>query len=104
MTCDICRRSQKDGFYNAVKCKGLEYVDECPRPDDRIPKLSEENHWFKRLFDKMLPGLIDPSGSFLFDAIGFVFDIYQVPEGQRPILFDKCLIVISAIQETRNKN
>jgi len=52
----------------------------------------------------MLPGLIDPSGSFFFDAVGFVFEIYRVPEGQKPILFDKCLVVISEIKKTRSKN
>ena len=103
MECWLCIRSQQDGFYTAVTCKGVEHVNECPRPTDKIPKLSEDNRRFWILFQKILPGLNTGFGGFDYQAIESVFNILQVNCGQRPILLDRCLIVISVIQTIREK-
>jgi len=100
MTCGICRRAQKDGF-RTIDCKGITTVEECPSHE--LVKLQRGNEGFWFLFQRILPGLQDGFGGFNYDAIIKVFDLYQVPSGQRVLLFDKCLIVISAIVDARKK-
>ncbi len=100
MECGICKRSQKDGFYN-LKCKGLEYVEKCPRPHDPIPILSEENEKFWKLFDRIRSGLMGDGGFFNYGAIETVFRAWGVKDGQRPILLDRCLVVIEVIKRLR---
>lgn len=98
MTCGFCRRAQEDGF-KEIDCKGIDAVDECPAGE--VPKLSPSNlrAWF--LISRILPGLFDGYGAANYEAIEAVFRIYQTPPGQRAVLLDKCIIVISAIQEAR---
>ena len=96
----MCRRSQDDGFRD-IKCRGIENVDECPTGE--VARLSEENRKFWHLFIKMLPGLCTAEGGFDFRAIDFVFETYRVPEGQRFILLDRCIIVIDVIKEIRQR-
>jgi len=98
MTCDFCRRTQEDGL-KEIDCKGIDAVDECPAGE--VPKLSPPNlrAWF--LISRILPALMDGYGGVNYGTIEAVFRIYQVPSGQRPILLDKCIAVISAIREVR---
>lgn len=100
MTCGMCRRAQQD-FDNITPCDGIEFVDECPRDADKVPKLDQENEGFWFLMLRILPGLSNGFGGFDYNAIINVFNIYEVPQGQRPILHDKCLIVMRAISECR---
>jgi len=102
MTCGICRRAQKDGF-RKFDCKGISTVRECVSHE--LVKLHEGNEGFWFLFQRILPGLQDGFGGFNYDAINIVFDLYKmwITSGQRPLLFDKCLIVISAIVDARKK-
>ena len=100
MTCGICRRSQRDGFRD-VKCDGIETVDACPT--NEIPKLAPENEWFWSLFQRMLPGLPNGMGGWNFQVIELVMNLYQVPKGQRLIIWDKCMAVITVLQEIASK-
>ncbi len=101
MTCGLCQRSQRDGFRKNVKCDGIDTVDECPTKE--VPKPSPENELFWQLFQRILPGLPNGMGGYNLEAIETVMNLYQVPEGQRPIIFDKCLAVITVIQEIMSK-
>lgn len=94
----MCRRSQEDGFLQ-IKCDGIDTVAKCPTGE--VPKLCEKNRGFKFLLDRMLPGLCDAYGGFDFNAIGHVFELYGVPEGQRPVIHDKLMVVIDVIREVR---
>ncbi|MBU1067661.1 hypothetical protein KKE60_07720 [Patescibacteria group bacterium] len=98
MTCNLCQRSQRDGFRN-FKCQGIETIDQCPTGE--IARLAPENERFWDLFSRILPGLCDGFGGFNYRAIEFVMDVQNVSAGQRPIIFDKCLIMISVIEEGR---
>lgn len=101
MTCGICRRSQKDGF-KKIKCDGIESVEKCPGGD--IPKLSRENKKAWWLLNRMLPGFYSAQGGFDYSVISLVFNLYNVPAGQRPILYDKFIHVIDAVIKMRKKN
>lgn len=100
-TCYACKRSQKAGWIKKIDCRGIDYVDECKHPTEKIPKLSEDNRKFWNLFIKILPGLCRFDNSFSYNSIDSVFRTWGVKEGQRPVLLDRCLIVIGVIQETR---
>lgn len=65
--------------------------------------MAPENERFVFLLWKILPGLCDGYGGFNYDAISFVLDRYGVPEGQQPIIIDRCLVIINAIQEIREE-
>jgi len=101
MECWLCIRSQKDGFYKEVDCKGIDYVEECPRPTDKVHKFPEECRRFRFLFNRMVPGLFRSDGNFDFGAIDSVFDAWKVSAGQRTILHDQVLAIIGVIQESR---
>ena len=62
-----------------------------------------ENQPFWFLFMRMLPGITDAYGAFKFEAIKYVMDEYQVEAGQRPIIHEKCLSVMSAIREIQDE-
>jgi len=100
MTCAICRRAQKDGF-RETPCRGIEHVAACPTGE--VPKLMRENEPFWFVFQRMLPGLFDGYGGVRFAAIGEVLDLYGVPQGQRPIVHDSCLVVIGVIRELQEQ-
>ena len=68
-----------------------------------MPELAPANQGFWQLFQRMLPGLPNGMGGYNLEAITTVMELYQVPEGQRPIIFDKCLAVITVIQEIASK-
>lgn len=76
-------------------------MDVCPTGE--VPKLAAENKGFWFLFMRMLPGLMDGYGAFKFEAIKYVMDEYQVEPGQRPIIHEKCLVVMSAIREIQEE-
>lgn len=76
-------------------------MNECPTGE--IPKLSPENRGFWFLFSRILPGLMDGYGAFKFETIGYIMNEYQVDPGQRPVIHEKCLIVMSAIREIQNE-
>ncbi len=99
MTCELCRDEQEGGF--RARCPGIELVDACPTGE--VPKLSAENRRFWLLFERILPGLFDGWGGVNYSAIREVLDLYEVPAGERPIAFDKCLVVVEVIQEIREK-
>ena len=101
MTCEFCRRTQDDGF-RTEKCAGIDFVERCPRGE--IPKLLLVNKDFTFLLFRILPGLIDGMGGFKYESIQVIMEEYDVPKGMRPIIFDKCIVVIAAIKEMRDKN
>ena len=118
MECWKCRKQQADGFLKEFKCAGIEHVDQCSRPTDKVPKRSDENRRFWHLFKKIEPGLVKhkiqlgvQKGSlamfktveFDYSAIDHVFNNYRIPTGQRPILYDKCIAVIEVIREVKAK-
>jgi len=82
-----------------VKCGGIDTVDICPTGE--VPKLNENNKKFQRLLVRTLPGLFDGFGGVSFFAIDYVMELYSISTGQRPIIHDKFLQVIQAIQESR---
>lgn len=99
MSCNLCRRSQRDGYRPHVQCEGIESVKECPTGE--VAVLAPENQKFWALFLRMLPGLVDGLGGFDYSAITTVMDVYGVPPGERLVIFDKALAVIYGIQEVR---
>jgi hypothetical protein len=98
MECSICRRSQRDGF-RKLQCDGIEERDECPTRE--IPKLLKENHSFMLFFMEVLPVLFDGFGAIRIEALMTFFKIYNVPQGERRVIWRKSLAVIQAIRETR---
>ena len=84
-----------------VQCDGIETVDICPI--GKVPKLTEENERFRFLLFKALPVLCDGFGGFRHDAIDYVLNMYNVPEEQKPIIYDRFLLVIDAIEEARER-
>jgi len=38
---------------------------------------------------------------FDYSAISHTFNLYGIPPGQRPVLFDKCIVLIGVIQEAQ---
>ena len=103
MTCSICRQAQRDWPKTNPQCNGIETVDECKRATQKVPKLLKDNEEFVFLLYKVLPVLCDGFGGFKHDAIEYLMDMHKVPEGQRPIIFDRFLIVIDVIREVREK-
>lgn len=94
----MCKRSQRDGF--RAPCPGIEEVPECPRGE--VPRLMSENERFRLfLVSRIFPGLCDGWGAFRYETISEAFRMYNIPDGERPVLMDKCLMVIRAIQEVR---
>ena len=77
-------------------------MDKCPTKE--VPKPSPENERFWQLFQRMLPGLPNGMGGWNVQVIETVMNLYQVPPGQRPIIWDKCLAVITVLQEMASKN
>lgn len=102
MDCGTCRRSQRDGFIN-ITCEGIDYVEKCKRPTDAIPKLSDRIRRSWAFAEKYLPGVVRPDGGFDFSGLMSAMDLAGVPKGQRPILYDRCLVVIEALREARRK-
>lgn len=68
-----------------------------------MPKIDEENLPFCRyLLPRTIPGLFRGFDGFDYGAIDHVFNWYQVPVESRPVLHDKFLIIIDAVQERRD--
>jgi len=97
MTCDICRNAQEAKWRST--CPGIDHVDECPTKE--VQKLLPANQRAVEFFYRMLPGLQNGMGGWDYGAIREVFDAYRVSKGERPVLFDKCLVMIEAIKRTR---
>jgi len=95
MECSFCVRLQKDGFPGSegLNCKGIEYVDECHRPGGKAQKLSGQNRKLLDLFGRM--NIVGPE---------VVFKTYRVPIGQRPIILDRYIGLLSAIKRIREKS
>lgn len=72
-------------------------------PTGEVFKLAPENEAFWELFQRILPGLPNGMGGLNLAAIMTVMDLYQVPQGQRPIIFDKCLVMISLLRENSDR-
>ena len=96
----MCRRFQKDN-QRETKCDGIDTVNKCPTGE--VPKLSEENRKFKAFLFRMLPGLCDGFGGFNFMAIQYAMDVFGIARGQRPIVHDKMMQVIVAIEDIRKE-
>ena len=95
MTCGFCRNAQEAKWRES--CQGIDHVEECPTKE--VQKLAPANHTAVELFYKMLPGLQNGMGGWDYGAIREVFGIYRVSKGERPVLFDKVLIMIRAIMQ-----
>ena len=98
MSCNTCQLAQGQGIRE--KCGGIDAVDECPTGE--VPKLNERNKKFQRLLVRTLPGLFDGFGGVSFYTIDYIMNLYSIGKGQRPIIHDKFLQVIQAIQEQRS--
>lgn len=96
----MCRRTQGDGFRDQT-CKGIEVVKKCPTGE--VPYLVKRNRGFLFLYRRMAPFLQAGFGGFNDSAVTLAFDTYHVPEGKRPVYLDKVIVLISAIQEVREK-
>ena len=101
MDCGICRRSQKDGF-RKFKCEGIDYVDECRTKE--VPKLSRENEPLCDFLLRYIGVLFDGFGGFNVQGLQALFDIYGIPEGQRPVVLDGAVRIVGVIRELRAKN
>ena len=103
MTCGFCRQQQQDGF-QPFKCGGIDTTDKCRREFDKVPKLDKDNETFRdNLLFRALPGILAGDGGDNFDAIERAFAWHRVPDGQRPVLHDRFLVVIDAIEEIREQ-
>jgi len=101
MTCELCRRSQRDGF-RKVKCDGIDTVDKCPTGE--VVRLARENEYFNNvIWPRVSPGLSNGFGGVNYDAIQFVFNLLQIPGGEQPVIFDQVLAVTAAINEIHEK-
>jgi hypothetical protein len=79
----------------------LDELDECPK--GRTVKLKSENEEFEFYWQRIIPGIMRPDGSFDFQAITNIFSIYGLGLEAQQYLFDKCLIMIGLIREAREK-
>ena len=79
----------------------------CPgKGKNRIPTLSRDNYEIWNLFLLMLPGLQRTDG-YDYNAIGFVFNTYDIEQERRAEMFDsikKLIGVVSAEKEERRGN
>jgi hypothetical protein len=118
MTCGLCRQAQKDGLRHVTPpgdpngtchaevqsdeggCAGIETVERCPTSE--VARLGPELAGFTFLLDRFLPLAGNGMGGWNPDAFRHVFEIYSVPKGQRPVLADFFLIVLSALREVRD--
>jgi hypothetical protein len=101
MDCTTCRLSQKDGFVS-VECRGIDYVPICPT--GKVPKLSQTNQDFLRIFDRILPGLMRGNDGYDYEAIRIVFDLCGISKHRRAIYLDQCLAVMGVIHRIRKNN
>lgn len=83
------------------RCEGIDTVDACLTGE--VPKLSIDNIKFKSLLYRTLPGLFDGFGGVNFLSIDYVMNLCEVSPGQRPIVHDKILQVIAAIEDIRKE-
>ena len=74
-------------------------MDECPIKE--VPKLLPENSRFLFLWARIVPFLFSGMGGADAQAVVAVFDMYQIDHSQRPVLLDKCLVILSAIREVQ---
>jgi len=96
--CKECRRCQKDGFED-IECQGIEHVDKCPT--GKVKTLDPRLECFLWHFHRIWPGLMQGDGGYNYDAIKYVFDLYEVPPGVRKIWHDRIIIIISVINSIR---
>jgi len=90
----------KDGFIK-INCKGIDYVDSCPRKI--VPKISASNFLFWQFFQKISPGLQNNMGGFNIAPVKELLDVYSIPEGQRAIFYDRLFIVLGVINGKKTK-
>jgi hypothetical protein len=64
-----------------------------------IPKLSDENTVFLRVYNLIAPGLFSGMGGYNYDAIALVFDTYDIPRETRVQIMDKLMVMIQAHSE-----
>jgi hypothetical protein len=99
MTCEFCLRLQHDKFRG--ECKGIDHVAECPTKE--VPKLTEENERFVWLFSRISHGLWNGMGGADLGVVNEVCELFGVPEGERPVILDKTIAVMRAVNEIRQK-
>jgi len=104
MTCDLCRQAQRDWPDMNPSCPGIDKVDECARHTEKVYRLDRANHGFYQFWQLVSPGLHNGMGGFNYDAIDQVCRIHHVPDGQRPILHEKCLVMINEIRKARERD
>jgi hypothetical protein len=101
MTCEFCRKTQAEGWTD-VTCEGIQYVDECPRPVDRVPKLSLGNIPLWELFGTMAPFLQNGMGGYNSHAVEQSLNLYVDPD-VRPEAMDRILALIEAHKEVMDQ-
>ena len=64
-----------------------------------MPKFDPEDSLVVYLFNRILPGLSNGMGGYNFQAIDSILDKYRINREAQPELYDKILVMISAISE-----
>lgn len=98
-TCSFCKRSQE---FQQFHCNGIDYVATCPQK--RVFRLNSNNSRFQSLLDRLLPGLFNGFGGIDYQAIEFIFNLFEIEPGQRAIAFDKVLAIASVIRELQDRD
>ena len=98
MTCGICRRVHQDTGLRP-SCRGIKFVETCPVGD--VPKLMKDNLIFRNFFRLIQYGLIQADGGYDYSAISFFYGVYQVKQEDQPVFFERCLLILSVLEEVR---
>jgi len=92
---------RKEGFVKDVTCRGIEYTEKCPR--GLVPKISKSNALFWSFFRRINVSLYNGMGGFQTGHIKGLLSDYGVPEGQKPVFYDKLFIVLECINDAHRK-
>lgn len=90
--CRECDKALQEGIIKEQRC------GDCKVTEALWPGNHEA--WF--YIARMLPGLISDNG-VNYQAIKFVFDVYNIPKEEWQSLFEKALVVANAILEKRTE-
>jgi hypothetical protein len=98
--CPRCKLQVRDGFVD-IDCEGIENVSKCPR--GIMPKLSNSNALFWTFYRKISISLFNGMGGFSLAPIPDLLKVYNVPNGQHSIFYDRLFIVLGEINAKKAK-
>lgn len=96
MDCRACRQAQEAGI-RPRRCGGIDQVGECPTGE--VPRLLEANRLIWWFFQRIIPGVFDGNRTVKPDFILKAMELYGVPRGERPVVYEMCLALIAGIRE-----